>query len=61
MPAPTEQEKLDNPTNHTCMGTIVYGGVENECEIVVDTTPNGSNGYDVVVTLPQCPITAVEN
>ncbi len=58
---PTEQEKLDGNTNHTCMGTIVYGGVEKECEIEVATTPNDNNGYDVVVTLPACPISAVEN
>lgn len=58
---PTEQEKMDNATKHVSKGKIMFGSVEHDVDITVETTPNTDGGYDTKVFLPMCPISAVKN
>ena len=61
MVKPTEKDKKDKKTKHTSKAKIMFGKVEHEVDIVTETTPNAAGGYDTVVNLPFCPISAVKN
>ena len=61
MVKPTEKDKKTKKTKHVSKGKIMYGGVEQEIDIEVETTPNANGGYDTMVKLPSCPISAVKN
>jgi len=61
MPKPTEKDKKEKKTKHVSKGKVMFGNVEEEVDIEVETTPNSNGGYDTVVSLPTCPITAVKN
>ena len=56
---PTEEEKLARKTIHAEQGKIKYGGVEEDVDIITETEPNASGGYDVKVHVPFCPISSV--
>jgi hypothetical protein len=60
MAKPTEQDKKAKKTKDVTKGKIRFGEVETEVDITTETTPNANGGYDTVVTLPECPITAVK-
>jgi hypothetical protein len=59
MPKPTEQDKLLKKTKHKSKGKIKFGAVEVAVDITTETTPNAIGGYDTVVRLPECPLSAV--
>jgi len=61
MVKPTEKEKKEKKTSHTTKGKIKFGKEEVEIDILTETTPNASGGYDTKVHLPRCPIAAVKN
>ena len=61
MAKPTENEKKTKKTKHVSKGKIMFGKVEEEVDITTETTPNAGGGYDTVVQLPFCPISAVTN
>ena len=58
---PTEEDKLARKTIHAEKAKIKYGGVEEEVDIITETDPNASGGYDTRVHLPFCPISSVVN
>jgi len=58
---PTEEEKLAHRTVHAEKATVKFGNNEEEVDIVTETNPNTTNGYDVKVHLPFCPISSVTN
>lgn len=55
---PTEKDKKEKKTSHVSKGKIKIGNVETPVDITVETTPNENGGYDTVVKLPECPISA---
>ena len=61
MAKPTEKDKKEKKTKDTSKAKIKVGDEEVEVDIVTETTPNASGGYDTVVNLPFCPISAVKN
>ena len=58
---PSEADKLARKTIHAEKGKIMFGNVEEEVDIITETDPNATGGYDVKVHLPFCPITSVTN
>ena len=58
---PSEADKLARKTIHAEKGKIMFGSVEEEVDIITETDPNATGGYDVKVHLPFCPITSVTN
>ena len=61
MAKPTEKEKKEKKTSHQTKGKIKFGNTEMEVDILTETEPNASGGYDTKVHLPRCPIAAVKN
>ena len=58
---PSEADKLARKTIHAEKGKIMFGSVEEEVDIITETDPNATGGYDVKVHLPFCPIASVTN
>jgi len=60
VPKPTENDKKTKVTKDVTKGKIRIGNIEQEVDIETVTTPNNDGGYDTVVKLPFCPISAVK-
>ena len=58
---PSEADKLARKTIHAEKGKIMFGSVEEEVDIITETDPNATGGYDVNIHLPFCPIASVTN
>ena len=58
---PTENEKKTKKTKTKYKGEVMFGNKKEKVDLIVETTPNATAGYDVVVNLPICPIASVNN
>ena len=59
MTKPTEKDKKEKKTTHKAMGKIHVGSTTKDIEIITETTPNASGGYDTVVSIPSAfPVSA---
>ena len=61
MARPTEQEKLAAPTSEVTKGAMHVKGERVDIDIVVETKPNASGGYDTKLNIPVSPLGSKTN